>query len=92
MAEVSQTHALVLFMLLAELRQDAPHGLVAVVVVFELLQGGQQRVPTAFSNTDREHDEEAVKPCLFHNHTVLGQELGDDAGWNTCVVKLTVQI
>jgi hypothetical protein len=63
----------------AELRQDAPQRLVAVVVVLELLQRRQQRVPAALGDADGEHDEERVQPGLLDDHAVLGQELGDDA-------------
>ena len=38
LAQVSQTHLLVLGVLLAKLGQNAPHGLVFGVIVFELLQ------------------------------------------------------
>ena len=92
LAKIAQPHTLILFMLLTKLGQDAPHRLVAVVVVFELLQSGQQRVPTPFGNADREHDEEAVETRLFNNHTMFRQKLRHDAGGNTGVVKLAVQI
>ena len=37
-----------------ELGQDSPQWLVTVVVVFKLLQCGQQRIPTAFGDTNGE--------------------------------------
>ena len=92
LTQVTQAHTLVFFILLTELRQDAPHRLVPVVVIFELLQSGQQRVPTPFGDTNGEHDEKAVEARLFHNHTVFSQKLCHDAGWNACVVELAVQI
>ena len=92
LTQVTQAHTFVFFILLTELRQDAPHRLVAVIVVFELLQSGQQRVPAPFGDTNGEHDEKAVEARFFHNHTVLGQKLGHDARWNACVVELAIQI
>ena len=80
LAQVAQPHALVARVRGAELRQDAPHRRVAVVVVLELLQRGQQRVPAALGDADGEHDEERVQARLLDHHAVLGQELGDDGG------------
>lgn len=79
LAQVAQAHALVALVLLAELRKDPPHGLVAFVVVLELLQSRKQRVPPALGDADGEHDEEAVEARFLHDHAMLGQKLGDDA-------------
>ena len=79
LAQVLQAHLLVLRMGLAELGQDAPHRCVAVVVVLELLQRGEQRVPAALGDADGEQDEERIEARLLDHHAVLGQELGDDA-------------
>ena len=71
-AQVCQAHFFVARVLLAKLRQYTPHGLVFCVVIFELLQGRQHAVPTAFGNANGEHDEKAVEPGLFNHHAVLG--------------------
>ncbi len=92
LAEVLQAHALVALVLLAELGKDAPHGLVLLVVVLELLQRGQQRVPAALGDADGEHDEKRVQARLLHHHAVLGQVFGDDAGRNAGLVELAVQV
>ena len=55
-----------------ELRHDAPHRLVAVVVVLELLQRRHQRVPAALRDADGEQDEEAVETCLLDHDAMLG--------------------
>ena len=78
LAQVTQTHALVARVLLAKLGEDTPQRVVAVVVVFELLQCSEQGVPAAFGNANGEHDEKAVKTCFFHHHTVLSQKFGHD--------------
>ncbi len=92
LAQVGQAHALVARVLFAKLGQDAPHGLVLVVIVLELLQRGQHAVPSALGNTDGEHDEEAVQAGFFHHHAVLGQKLGHDAGGYAGFGKLPVQV
>ena len=65
---------------LAEIGQDAPQRLVAVVVVLELLQRGQQRVPAALGDADGEQDEERIQAGLLDHHAVLGQVLGHQRG------------
>ena len=90
LAQVAQAHALVARVGLAELRQDAPQRRIAVVVVLELLQRRQQRVPAALGDADGEHDEEGVQARLLHHHAVLGQELGDDAGRDAGLGELPV--
>ncbi len=92
LAQVLQAHALVALVLLAELRKDPPHRLVLLVIVLELLQRGQQRVPTALGDADGEHDEEAVEARLLHHHAVLGQVLGHDGRGNAGLVELAVQV
>ena len=80
LAKVAQTDLLVTRLGGNKFRQDSPHWLILVVVVLELLQGGQQRVPATFGDADGEHDEERVQAGLLHDHTMLGQELGEDGG------------
>src|SRR5690606_19420880 len=80
LTQVTQAHALIDGELGAELGQHTPHRPVLIVVVLELLQGGQQRVPAALGDADGEHDEEGIQAGLLHHHTVLGEEFGDDAG------------
>ena len=92
LAQIAQTHFFVARMLAAELRQDAPHRLVAVVIVLELLQRGQQGVPAALGDADGEHDEEAVVTGFFHHHTVLGQKLGDDGRGDTGLGKVALEV
>ena len=92
LAQVGQPHAFVLGKLLAKLGQDAPHRLVLVVVVLELLQRRQQRVPAALGDTNGEEDEKAVKAGFFNDHAMLGQELGHDAGRNAGLGKLAIQV
>lgn len=91
LTELAQAHAFVAAVLLAKFWHDAPHGLVAVVVVLELLQGGEQGVPAAFGDADGEHDEEAVEAGFFDNDAVLGEKFGDDAGGNAAFVKLAIK-
>ena len=92
LAQIAQSHALILGLLLAKLRHDAPHGLVAVVVVLELLQSSQQRIPTPFGNANGEHDEETVQAGFFHHHAMFCQKLGQHGSRNTCFVKLAIQV
>ncbi len=82
MAQVAQADTLVAGVLLHELGQHLPQGLVLVVVVLELLQRGDQRVPAALGDADGEHDEEAVQAALLDDDAVLGQVLGDDGSRN----------
>ena len=58
-------------MLFGELWHYTPHRQVLVEVIFELLQLSYHRVPTAFRDTDSEHDEEGVEPRLFNDDAVL---------------------
>src|SRR5690606_12610136 len=81
LAEISQTHTLVTRMLLAKVRQNPPHRMIAIVVVLELLQCCQQGVPAAFGNADGEHDKERVQAGLFDDDPVLGQVFGHQCRW-----------
>ncbi len=92
LAQVLQAHALIALVLLAELGKDAPHRLVLLVVVLELLQRGQHRVPAALGDADGEHDEERVQTGLLDHHAVLGQVLGDDGRGDASLVKVAVQV
>ena len=74
-----------------EFRQDAPQRLVLVVVVLELLQRGQQRVPAALGDADREHDEERIQARLLDDDAVLGQVLGDDRRRDAGLAELAVE-
>ena len=82
LAKILQAQALILTVDLAKIRQDAPHGLVAIVVVLELLERREQRVPAALGDADREHDEKGIETGFFHHHAVLGQELRHQRGRN----------
>ena len=92
LAQIGQTHVLVLRVLLAELGQDAPHRLVLGVVVLELLQSGQHAIPATLGDADGEHDEEAVQAGLLDHHPMLGKELGHDAGRNPGLGELAIQV
>ena len=48
-------------------RQDAPHWLVSCRSRPELLQGGEQGVPSAFGDANGEHDEERIQPVFQRN-------------------------
>ena len=91
LAQVAQAQAFITRVRSAELGQDAPQRRIAVVVVLELLQRGQQRVPAALGDADGEHDEERVQARLFDHHAVLGQELGDDGGRDAGLGELARQ-
>ncbi len=92
LAKIGQAHTLITRVLGAELRQHAPHGLVFVVIIFKLLQGCQQCVPTALGNADREHDEKRIKPGFFHDHAVLGEILGHNRCRNSARIELALDI
>ena len=79
-------------MLGTEFRHAAPHRLVLVVIVFELLQLGQQGVPAALGDADGEHDEEAVEAGFFDHDTVFGQILGDDGGGDAGFFEPSVKV
>ena len=80
LAEILESNPFVLRVLLNELGEDFPHRLVLVVIVFELLQGADQGVPSSFGDSDGEHDEERVEACFLDDHTVFGQIACDDRG------------
>ena len=61
--------------------------MVLVVIIFELLQSRHQGIPTAFGNSDREHDEEGIEATFLDNHTMLGQILGHNSRRNTDVFR-----
>ncbi|KAF5289997.1 hypothetical protein FQA39_LY19429 [Lamprigera yunnana] len=71
---------------------DAPHGLVLLVVVLELLQRRQHGVPAALGDADGEHDEERVQARFFDHHAVLGQVFGDDGRGDAGLVELAIQV
>ena len=77
-AQILEADALVARVLGDELGHHPPQGLVAVIVVLELLQLGHHRVPAALGDADGEHDEERVQASLLDDDAVLGQVLGDD--------------
>ena len=87
LAKILQAHALILTVDLAKIRQDAPHRLIAIVIVLELLQRREQRVPAALGDADREHDEKGIETGLFDHHAVLGQELRHQCGGNAGLAK-----
>ena len=92
LAQVAQADALVLRILGRELRQDAPDGRVFVVVVLELLQGGEQGVPAALGDADSEHDEERVQAALLDDDAMFGHILGDHRGGNAGLVKVAIEV
>ena len=91
-AQFAQPHLVVLRKRLQELRHHAPQRLIRVVIVLELLQLGDHRVPATLRDADREHDEKRIQTGLLHNDSVLGQILGDDRRRNTGVDERTVEI
>src|SRR5208282_6504111 len=66
---------------------DAPQGIVPVVVILELLQRRQQRVPPTLGYTDCEHDEERIQPGLLDDHAVLDQITRNDCSRNAALGK-----
>jgi hypothetical protein len=74
----------------SELGQDAPHRLVLVVVVLELLQRGhsvfQRPLVMPMVNMMKK-----VQAALLDDHAVLGQVLGDDGGRDAGLAELAVQ-
>src|SRR3546814_13377079 len=79
-SDVCSSDLFVAAMFLAEVRQNTPKRLVAVVIVLELLQRRQQCVPPAFGNADGEQNEKRIQAGLFNHHAMLGQMLGDQRG------------
>src|SRR5690606_12841011 len=73
LAQVAQTHFLVAAVCLAEVGQNAPHRLITIVIVFELLQRSEQSIPTPFCNANSEQNKEGIQAGFFNHHTVLGQ-------------------
>lgn len=92
LAQFLQADPFVLRIVLHELGQDLPHRLVLVVVVLELLQRADERVPTSFGDADRKHDEERVQSRLFDDNTVLGQIAGDNRCGNAGLGESTGDI
>jgi hypothetical protein len=75
-----------------EVGHDAPQGLVAIVVVLELLQFGHHGVPAALGDADGEHDEEGVEAGLLDDDAVLGQVFGEDGGGDAPVGEVAVHV
>ena len=71
MAHVPQAHFLVTGMFCAEFRHGPPHGLIAIIIVFELLKFGQKRIPAAFRDPNGEQDEKAVEAGFFDNNAMF---------------------
>ncbi|MPL71228.1 hypothetical protein SDC9_17001 [bioreactor metagenome] len=91
-AEVAQAHVFIARLLGAELGHDAPHRVVLLVIVLELLQRGQQRVPAALGDADGEHDEEGIEPGLFHHHAMLGEVFRHDRGRDAPILEPAVEV
>ncbi len=91
MAEILQAGAFIARICGSEFRQDAPHRLVLVVVILELLQCGQQRIPTSLGDPDGEHDEEGIQACLFNDDAVFGKVFGDDGSRNAGLAEFAIQ-
>lgn len=77
-AQVLQPHVFVLRESGNEFRHHAPQFAVGIVRVLKLLQLRHHRVPTALRDTDREHDEERIKPRLFDDDPVFGEVFRHD--------------
>ena len=86
--QVLQADPFVLRELLTELGKDAPHRLVLVVVVLELLKRTHERVPTALGDPDREHDEERVQPGLLDDDAVFHEVTCHDRSGDPCFGEL----
>ena len=71
LAKIAQAESLVLTMPFAVVGQNSPHRLVAVVVIFKLLQRCQQRVPAALGDANREQDKKRIETGLFDHHAML---------------------
>ena len=90
--EIMQPDLLVLRMRLHEFRHHAPQRLILVVVHFELLELGNERIPATFGNADREHHKERIEPGFFNDHTVFSEIFGDERRRNALRRKLAVDV
>ena len=91
-AKILKSNAFVARILLTELWEDFPHWHVLVIVVLELLQGAEQRVPSTFGNSDRKHDKERVEACFLNDNAMLHEVTRHDRSWNTRVGKVACHI
>src|SRR5690554_6339280 len=88
LAEISQSHALILAMPFAKVRQDAPKRLVAVVVILELLQSREQSVPAPFCDTNGKQNKKRIQTCFLNHHTMFSQIFGNQRGGNASLPEM----
>ena len=76
--QIAQANALVMGMLLNEFRHYPPERLIAVEIHLELLQLGDEGVPSTLRNADGKHHQERIKASLLDDNAVLGEVFRDD--------------